>query len=59
MGKAGEKQKRRPKIKDKKQSERFKEFARTVGADHDGDALGRVVKEMARPDAHPKPSGSK
>lgn len=48
MGKAGEKQKRRPKYKDKKQSERFKEAARRLGADHETDALGRIVKEMAR-----------
>jgi hypothetical protein len=33
MGKAGEKQKKRPKIKDKRQSERFKETAREIGAD--------------------------
>ena len=33
MGKAGKKQNRRPKIKDKKQSERFKEAARQLGVD--------------------------
>jgi len=49
MGKAGEKQKRRPKLKDKKQSERFKETARELGADQSGDAFDRVIKEMARP----------
>ena len=48
MGKAGEKQKRIPKIKDKKQSERFKEAARELGADEDSDALDRIVKHMAR-----------
>jgi hypothetical protein len=48
MGKAGEKQKRRPKFKDKKQSERFKEAARLLGADQDTGALDRVVKEMVR-----------
>jgi hypothetical protein len=48
MGKVGEKQKRIPKIKDKKQSERFKEAARELGADHDGDALDQIVKEMAK-----------
>lgn len=52
MGKAGEKQKRRPKIKDKRQSERFKEAARKLGAEDETDALGRIVAEMAR-----KPSG--
>lgn len=48
MGKAGEKQKRRPKIKDKKQSERFNEAARQLGADEPGDAFDRVLGEMAR-----------
>jgi hypothetical protein len=48
MGKVGEKQKRTPKIKDKKQSERFKEAARELGADDDGGALDRIVGEMAR-----------
>jgi hypothetical protein len=48
MGKAGEKQKRKPKIKDKKQSERFKEAAREVGADENYDPFGRIVEEMAR-----------
>jgi hypothetical protein len=48
MGKAGEKQKRRPKIKDKKQSERFKEAAREAGADESSDGFDRVLKEMAR-----------
>jgi hypothetical protein len=48
MGKAGEKQRRKPKIKDKRQSERFKETAREVGADEGGDAFDRILKEMAR-----------
>lgn len=48
MGKAGEKQKRKPKIKDKKQSERFKETAREVGADQISETFDRIVKEMAR-----------
>jgi hypothetical protein len=48
MGKAGEKQKRRPKIKDKKQSERFKEAARELGADETTDTFDRVLAEMAR-----------
>ena len=47
MGKAGEKQNRKPKIKDAKQSERFKEAARALGADMDTDALDRIVKQMA------------
>jgi hypothetical protein len=48
MGKAGEKQKRRPKFKDKKQSERFKETARQLGADESSDAFDRVIKKIAR-----------
>jgi len=48
MGKAGEKQKRRPKFKDNKQAERFKEIARQLGADESGDVFDRVIKEMAR-----------
>jgi hypothetical protein len=49
MGKAGEKQKRKPKIKDKRQSERFKETAREVGADEASDAFDRILKEMLQP----------
>ena len=52
MGKAGEKQKRTPKIKDKKQSERFREAARELGAEECTDALERIVDEMAK--AKPK-----
>ena len=48
MGKAGEKQKRRPKIKDKKQSERFKEAARQLGADEKSEAFDDVLKQMAK-----------
>jgi ISXO2-like transposase domain len=36
------------KIKDKKQSERFKEAAREAGADESSDGFDRVLKEMAR-----------
>ena len=48
MGRAGEKQKRRPKIKDVKQSERFKQMAKELGADESSDAFDRVIKEMAK-----------
>lgn len=49
MGKpAGGKQKKTPKIKDSKQSERFKEAARELGADENTDALDRVIDEMTR-----------
>jgi len=47
--KVGEKQKRTPKIKDKKQSERFREAARELGADESRDAFERIVEEMAKP----------
>jgi len=57
MGRAGEKQKRIPKIKDKKQSERFKEAARELGADEHADALDLLVREMTKksqtPDQEP------
>jgi hypothetical protein len=48
MGKAGEKQKRHPKIKDKKQSERFKEAARAIGADQSDDGFERIVTQLAQ-----------
>jgi hypothetical protein len=48
MGKAGEKQKLRPKIKDSKQSERFKEAARELGADKENDTFRRVIDEMSK-----------
>jgi hypothetical protein len=48
MGKVGEKQKRRPKISDKKQSERFKATAREVGADQPSDAFDEIITAMAR-----------
>jgi hypothetical protein len=48
MGKAGEKQKRKPKISDKKQSERFKETAREVGADQASNAFDRILGELGR-----------
>jgi hypothetical protein len=49
MGKAGEKQKRTPKIKDKRQSDRFIETARELGADESSDAFEKIIEEMARP----------
>jgi len=48
MGKAGEKQRRKPKISDKKQSERFKATAREVDANEPSDAFDRIVGEMGR-----------
>ena len=49
MGKAGEKQKRTPKFADKKQSERFKETARGIGAEESSDAFDRVLGKLAPP----------
>ena len=48
MGKRGEKQKRKPKIKDKKQSERFKETARQVGAEEPASDFDEIITAMAR-----------
>jgi hypothetical protein len=48
MGKAGEKQKKKPKIKDKRQSERFKETAREIGADQKSPAFDNIIGEMGR-----------
>jgi hypothetical protein len=59
MGKRGEKQKRKPKIKDKRQSERFKETAREVGADRKSDAFDHIITQMARTRTDPKSDDSK
>jgi hypothetical protein len=48
MGKAGEKQKRKPKFSDKKQSERFKEIARELGLDESQASFDLILEEMAR-----------
>jgi hypothetical protein len=47
MGKAGEKQKKKPKYTGKKQSERFKETARELGADKSSDAFDRTLAKLA------------
>jgi hypothetical protein len=57
MGKAGEKQKRKPKISDKRQSERFKETAREIGADEESSVFDRIVGEMGRRDSEQKDRG--
>jgi hypothetical protein len=57
MGKKGEKQKPRPKYKDKKQSERFKEAARLLGAEQGTDAFDQIIKQMAPPKTRSKKSG--
>jgi hypothetical protein len=48
MGKLGEKQKKKPKISDKKQSERFKATAREVGAEQSSGAFDRIIEQMGR-----------
>jgi hypothetical protein len=47
MGKAGEKQKRTPKTKDKQEYERFVETARKLGCDESEDALKRAFEKIA------------
>jgi hypothetical protein len=49
MGKVGEKQKRRPKIKDKRQSERFRQAARELGVDRITDTFDGVLEELVTP----------
>jgi hypothetical protein len=46
MGKAGEKQKRKPKEKDKRQYERFVETARKLGVDEDPATLDQAFKKL-------------
>jgi len=45
MGKAGEKQKRTPKTKDKRQYERFVETARKLGCDESEEAFEREFEK--------------
>jgi hypothetical protein len=56
MGKAGEKQKKKPKIKDKRQSERFKETARQVGADQELGLFAWLITELAKQPPEPRRS---
>jgi hypothetical protein len=53
MGKAGEKQKRTPKTKDKRQYERFVETARKLGCDESEGALDRVFEKIVPPKQRP------
>jgi hypothetical protein len=46
MGKAGEKQKRTPKMKDKRQYERFVETARKLECDESEGALDRAFEKI-------------
>lgn len=52
MGKAGTKQKRRPKEKDKRQYERFVEAARKLGVDESPENFVRTFEKIIPP---PKP----
>jgi hypothetical protein len=49
MGKAGIKQKRKPKTTDKRQYERFVETARKLGADEDPDNFARKFEKIIPP----------
>jgi hypothetical protein len=54
MGKAGEKQKRTPKIADKRQYERFVETARKLGCDESEDAFDRAFRKIVPAKRQPK-----
>lgn len=56
MGKVGEKQKKKAKIKDKRQSERFKQTAREVGADQELDLFAWLITELANQPPEPRRS---
>jgi hypothetical protein len=49
MGKAGEKQKKKPKITDSRQSERWRETARELGCDESEDAFARAFDKIVVP----------
>jgi hypothetical protein len=49
MGKAGEKQKRTPKMTDKRQYDRFVETARKLGCDESEGALDRAFEKIVPP----------
>ncbi len=49
MGKAGEKQKRTPKMKDKQQYERFVETARKLGCDESEEAFDDAFRKIVPP----------
>jgi hypothetical protein len=54
MGKAGEKQKRTPKTKDKRQYERFVETARKLGCDESEEAFEREFVKIVPPAKRPQ-----
>jgi hypothetical protein len=49
MGKAGEKQKRKPKLTDKRQYERFVETARELGCDESEEAFDQAFRKIVPP----------
>jgi hypothetical protein len=49
MGKAGEKQKRTPKNRDKREYERFVETARKLGCDENEETFERAFKKIVPP----------
>lgn len=49
MGKAGIKQRRKPKISDSRQSERFRETARKLGTDESEEAFDRAFRKIVPP----------
>jgi hypothetical protein len=49
MGKAGEKQKKKPKLTDQRQSERFRETARKLGADESEESFERAFRKIVPP----------
>jgi hypothetical protein len=49
MGKAGEKQKQKPKLTDKRQSERFRETAGELDCDESEEAFERAFKKIVPP----------
>jgi hypothetical protein len=57
MGKAGEKQKRTPKITDKRQFERFVKAARKLGVDESEEAFDRAFRKIVPP-RKPQKTGS-
>jgi hypothetical protein len=53
MGKAGIKQKRKPKEKDKRQYERFVETARSLGVDENPENFERAFTKIVPPKTKP------
>jgi hypothetical protein len=56
MGKAGDKQKKTPKTKDRRQYERFVETARKLGVDESSDKFEREFDKLAAGLVKPKKS---